>query len=130
MHAMPAKPPHTAPAPVCDVILDIEVERGALHFVLACCGHAHAHAVRVRFSRVIRDLAGMRVNDNPLFTRLEFLPAGRRVRLFVDTLEGYVRRRQPGQFRARIEWLHDDGGRARRTLSHDLAAWSQLRETL
>lgn len=128
---MPAKPPSPAPAAApADVILDIEVERGALHFVLASCGSAHAHAVRVRFSRVIRDLAGQRLNDNPLFTRLEFLPAGRRVRLFVDSLAGYARRRQPLQFQARLEWRGDDGRRVRRALSHDLLAWSQLRETL
>ncbi|MDH4326535.1 MAG: hypothetical protein OEW90_20550 [Betaproteobacteria bacterium] len=112
------------------MILDVEVERGALHFVLACCGSTHAHAVRVRFNRVIRDLAGRRLGDNPLFTRLEFLPAGRRVRLFVDTLAGYSRRRQPMQFQARLEWQAEDGKRSRRTLSHDLLAWSELRETL
>ena len=127
---MAAKPLPTAIPPRSDVILDVEVERGALHFVLASGGEAHAHAVRVRFSRVIRDLAGLRVNDNPLFSRLAFLAAGRRVRLFIDTLAGYERRRQPAQFQARLEWRDDDGQRHRRTVTHDLGAWSQWRETL
>ena len=124
-----AHPAHAAHPAAADVTLDIEIERGALYFVLECRG-AHAHAVRVRFSRVIRDLAGLRVNDNPLFSQLEFMPAGRRVRLLVDTLAGFAKRRQPMQFKARLEWLGDDGKRARRTIGHDLAAWSQLRETL
>ena len=70
-----------------DVVLDVEVDgQGALHFVLANLGDAPAHALRVAFSRSIRDLAGQRVNDNPLFGCLEFLPQGRRVPLLVDSL--------------------------------------------
>jgi len=111
------------------VILDVEVERGAVHFVLACQG-GHAHGLRVRFSRVIRDLGGLRLNDNPLFSRLEFLPDGRRVRLLVDTLAGYVSRHQPLQFEARLEWRGEDGARLRRTIRHDLTAWLHLREIL
>jgi hypothetical protein len=88
-----------SPRPSCD----------ALHFVLANIGLAPAHAVRPRFSRALRDVAGLRVNDNPLFTLLEFLAPGRRVRLFIDTLSGYTRRRK---------------------LTHDLAAWTALRDTL
>ena len=126
---MPSTPPHPSAIIATDVILDIEIERGALHFVLECRG-GHAHAVRVRFSRVIRDLAGLRVNHNPLFTQLEFLPAGRRVRLLIDTLAGFEQRRQPMQFQARLEWRGDDGKRARRTIDHDLGAWTQWRETL
>ena len=118
-----------APGSEADVILDIEIERGALHVVLAN-GGGHAHAVRVRFSRVIRDLAGLRLNDNPLFSRLEFLAAGRRVRLLIDTLADYEKRRQPMQFQARLEWRGADGKLVRRTISHDLTAWARLRETL
>lgn len=112
-----------------DVILDVLVERGALHFVLACEG-GHAHGVRVRFSRVIRDLAGQRMNEQPLYTQLEFLAAGRRIPLLVDTLAGYQQRRQPMQFEARIEWHGEDGRTRRRVIRHDLAAWARLRETL
>lgn len=126
---MPDAPPQPLPATAADVTLDVEIERGALHFVLECRG-GHAHAVRVRFSRVIRDLAGLRINDNPLFSQLEFLPAGRRVGLLVDTLAAFQKRRQPMQFQARLEWRGDDGKRQRRTIHHDLAAWSLLRETI
>lgn len=126
---MPDAPPQPAPSAAADVILDVEIERGALHFVLECRG-GHAHAVRVRFSRVIRDLAGLRVDRNPLFTHLEFLPAGRRVRLLIDTLAGFQARRQAMQFQARLEWRSDDGKRQRRTIDHDLSAWTLLRETL
>jgi hypothetical protein len=96
MTGMPDAAPQPTPPAAADVILDVEIERGALHLVLECRG-GHAHSVRVRFSRVIRDLAGLRVNHNPLFTQLEFLPAGRRVRLLVDTLAGFQKRHQPMQ---------------------------------
>ena len=112
-----------------DVILDVLVERGALHFVLACEG-GHAHGVRVRFSRVIRDLAGQRVNEQPLYTQLEFLAGGRRIPLLIDTLAGYQKRRQPMQFEARIEWHSEDGRTRRRVIRHDLTAWTRLREIL
>jgi len=83
----------------------------------------------VRFSRVLRDVAGQRLNDNPLFTQLEFLGPGRRVRHFVDTLSGYTQRRQPMRFEVKLDWRDDAGHTHRRTLTHDLAAWSALRET-
>jgi hypothetical protein len=129
MTGMPDAPPQPAAPATADVILDVEIERGALHFVLECRG-GHAHALRVRFSRVIRDLAGLRVNHNPLFTQLEFLPAGRRVRLLIDTLAGFEQRRQPMQFQAKLEWHGDDGKLQRRSINHDLTAWTLLRETL
>lgn len=113
-----------------DVLLDTRVDAGALEFVLRCTGPGAAHAVRVRFSRVIRDLAGARVNDNPLFTQLEFLAPGREVVLLVDTLAGYVKRRQPARFDVRIAWRDDAGRDGRRDLTHDLAAWTQLRQRL
>ena len=126
----PAVAPAAAPA-AADVILDIEVEAdGTLHLVLANIGTAPAHAVRVRFGRALRDLAGLRVNDNPLFTNLGFLAPGRRVRLFVDTLAGYQKRRQPMAFDVKLEWRDDAGTPRRRTIAHDLTAWTQLRTTL
>ena len=112
------------------MILDVEVDGGALHLVLACIGPAPAHAVRVRFSRVLRDLAGLRLNDNPLFTQLEFMAPGKHVRLFVDTLAGYTQRRQPMRFEVKLEWCDDSGQSHRRSLTHDLAAWTMLRDIL
>jgi hypothetical protein len=134
---MPAakKPPAPRPLPPppprreADVILDVEIAGGELHVVLASIGPAPAHTVRVRFSRVLRDVAGLRLNDNPLFTQLEFLAPGRRVRHFVDTLAGYAQRRQPMRFEVKLDWCDDAGQPHRRTLTHDLAAWSALRET-
>ncbi len=125
----PPPRPAPPPPPQADVILDVELDAGTLHFVLTSIGPGPAHAVRVRFSRVLRDVAGLRVNDNPLFTQLEFLGPGRRVRHFIDTLAGYVQRRQPLRFEVKLDWCDDAGRAHRRTLTHDLAAWSALRET-
>jgi hypothetical protein len=123
-------PPRPPPPPAADPIVDIEVDPdGTLHLVLANTGPAAAHMVRVRFSRALRDLAGLRVNDNPLFTHLGFLAAGRRVRLFVDTLSGYAKRRQPMTFTVTLTWLDDAGAAHRRAIAHDLTAWTQLRTT-
>jgi hypothetical protein len=129
MPAPATRPSTTLPA-AADVVLDTRVDQGALYFVLACSGPGAAHAVRARFSRTIRDLAGQRVNDNPLFSRLEFLAPGRRIDFFVDALAGYLKRRQPMRFEVRLDWRTDDGQAGRRTLTHDLTAWTQLRQSL
>lgn len=129
MAPMPAPQKSFTRSSPAEVLLDIELDQGALQFVLACDGAA-VHAVRVRFSRVIRDLSGLRVNDNPLFTNLQFLAAGRRIPFLVDTLASYQHRRQPMQFQVRLEWLGEDGVRCRRTINHDLTAWTRLRQLL
>lgn len=127
--------PASATPPICaappgDVLLDTRIDAGALEFVLRCLGPGAAHAVRVRFSRRIRDLAGLSVNDNPLFSRLEFLAPGRELVLLVDSFDGYRRRRQPERFDVRITWRDDAGEPRRRDLTHDLGAWAGLRQRL
>lgn len=126
----PHLPPAEAGTARPDVVLDVDVERGALHFVLANLGGAPAHAVRVAFSRSLRDLAGHRLNDNPLFAQLEFLPQGRRIALLVDSLAGYLQRRQPLRFEVKLTWQDEAGRAMRRRLTHDLGAWTQWRQTL
>jgi hypothetical protein len=129
----PPPPPLPQPLPppaAADVILDVDVRNGTLHFVLHNIGLQPAHAVRVRFSRVLRDVAGLRVGDNPLYTQLAFLAPGRQLALFVDTLAGYMQRRQPMQFDVRLTWCDDAGRPQHRSLSHDLTAHTQLRSTL
>jgi len=119
-----------SPASDSDVILDVEVDRGVLHFVLANIGTAPAHAVRVKLDKPVRDLADHRLNDNPLYTRLEFLGPGRRIRLLVDALSEYERRRQPMKLGVQLQWIDDAGKARKRALVHDLTAWTQLRESI
>jgi hypothetical protein len=126
----PLPPPPPPPPASADVILDVDAGDGSLHFVLENIGTMPAHAVRVRFSRALRDLAGLRVGDNPLFTHLEFLAPGRRLTLFVDTLPGFLARRQPMRFDVKLAWCDDAGRPQRRSITHDLTAWTQLRTTL
>jgi len=127
----PDSRPASAPLrPESDVIFDVEIERGMLHFVLANIGAAPAHAVRVKLDKAVRDLAGLRVNDNALYTNLEFLAPGRRVRLLVDSLAGYVERRQPMKFGVKLQWSDDQDRLLSRSIAHDLTAWTQLRDTL
>lgn len=134
-----ARKPIAAPSPLLaatqprsdsDVIFDVEVEQGMLHFVLANIGTAPAHAVRVKLDKAVHDPAGRRVNDNPLYSNLEFLAPGRCVRLLVDSLIGYIERRQPMKLAVKLQWSGDDGQVLQRSIVHDLNAWTQLREPL
>lgn len=114
----------------CDLILDVELVRGVLHFVLATIGTQPVHAVRARFSRTIRDLSGASLNDSPLFTQLEFLGPGRRVPMMIDALAAYRQRRQPMRFDVRLAWRGDDGRSHARVITHDLDAWLSVREMI
>ncbi len=117
------------PLAECDVILDIALERGMLYFELENIGSAPAHAVRVKLDKAVRDLAGHRVNDNPLYVCLEFLAPGRRIRLLVDSMAGYIERRQPMKFNVKLQWVDDSGQASGRAIVHDLTAWTQLRDS-
>jgi len=107
-----------------DVLLDVEFEDGLFFLVLANLGDAAAHRVRVKFDAPLRGLGGeKRIDRLRLFQRLEFLPPGRRIRVFLDRSSLYFAREEPTAFTATIGWRDDAGERRSRVVSHDLDAY-------
>jgi hypothetical protein len=107
-----------------DVVLDVEFEDGLFFFVLANLGDGGAHSVRVRFDEPVRGLGGERRFDRlGLFRRLEYLPAGRRIRVFFDRSALFFAREEPPAFGVTVTWRTDAGERRTRAIRHDLAAY-------
>ena len=113
------RPPREA-----DVILDVEFEDGLLFLVLENVGFRPAHSVRVRFGGPLRGLGGQkRIDRLRIFRRLELLPPGRRIRIFLDRSALFFAREEPTEIEARVAWRTDDGGRRSRIVRHDLDAY-------
>jgi hypothetical protein len=113
------RPPREA-----DVILDVEFEDGLLFLVLENIGFRPAHSVRVRFGGPLRGLGGQkRIDRLRIFRRLELLPPGRRIRIFLDRSALFFAREEPTEIEARVGWRTDDGSRRSRIVRHDLDAY-------
>jgi len=113
------RPPREA-----DVILDVEFEDGLLFLVLENIGFRPAHSVRVRFGGPLRGLGGQkRIDRLRIFRRLELLPPGRRIRIFLDRSALFFAREEPTEIEARVAWPTDDGSRRSRIVRHDLDAY-------
>jgi hypothetical protein len=104
-----------------DVVVDVEFDDGLLFLVLANLGGGAAHRVRVKFDEPLRGLGGERRIDRlRIFRRLEFLPPGRRIRIFLDRSALYFAREEPTAFRLTISWRDDDDRARSRVVRHDL----------
>jgi len=113
------RPPREA-----DVILDVEFEDGLLFLVLENIGFRPAHSVRVGFGGPLRGLGGQkRIDRLRIFRRLELLPPGRRIRIFLDRSALFFAREEPTEIEARVAWRTDDGSRRSRLVRHDLDAY-------
>lgn len=108
-----------------EVVLDVEVEHGRVHLVLANCGVAVATEIEVAFSRPLRGLAGtLDVSALPVFKRLGVLRPGRTLRVFWDSVATLCARDQATEpFVALVEWSERAAGRQRAKYSHDLSIY-------
>jgi hypothetical protein len=107
-----------------DVVLDVEFEDGLFFLVLANLGDGAAHRVRVKFDAPLTGLGGdRRIDRLRLFRRLEFLPAGRSIRIFLDRASLFFAREERTAFTATIGWRDDAGERRSRVVNHDLDAY-------
>ena len=106
------------------MILDLEFEDGLFFLVLENIGSRPAHSVRVRFAGPLRGLGGeKRIDRLRIFRRLELLPPGRRIRIFLDRSALFFAREEPTEIEARVAWRTDDGSRRSRIVRHDPDAY-------
>jgi hypothetical protein len=115
-----------------EVVLDVDVEKGRVHLVLANCGDAVATDIQVKFSRALVGLGGsMRVSDLPIFTKLGVLRPGRAVRIFWDAAPSLLAQRgQAAPFVATVSWSERSGSQQQVDYHHDLSIYKQLPEAL
>jgi hypothetical protein len=114
-------------------VLDLEVERGQVHLVLANCGDAVATDIRVEFSRPLTGLGGsVNLSDLPVFKRLGVLRAGRTLRIFWDAAPALLAQRdQAAPFSATVSWSDRFSPRRQRAqYDHDLSMYRLWPECL
>jgi hypothetical protein len=110
-----------------DVVLDVELERGVLFFVLENIGDSPAHEVRCAFSEPVHGLGGeQRVDALRIFNALEFMAPRRRIRVPVDRAALYFARNEPIALSIEVSWHDDDGSRRSRAIRHDLDVYRDL----
>jgi hypothetical protein len=113
-------------------VLDVEVEQGRVHLVLANCGDAVARDIVVEFSRDLVGIdAGLDVSGLPVFRGLGVLRPGRTLRIFWDAMPALLARRdQASPFVATVSWSDRSGSRQRLEYRHDLSIYRHLPECL
>jgi hypothetical protein len=116
-----------ASARAAEVVLDVEVEDGRVHIVLANCGDAVATAIEVEFSRTLAGIDdASAVSDLLVFKRLGVLRPGRTLRVFwnsaLNVLESASQR---APFTATVTWSERGRRRQRAIYRHDLSIYSK-----
>ena len=114
-----------------EVVLDLEVEHGCVHLILANCGDAVATDVRVEFSRPLVGIGGsLEVSGLPLFRRLGVLRPGRTLRIFWDAAPSISQRGEASPFVATVSWDERDRPGQRAAYHHDPSIYQQWPECL
>lgn len=109
-----------------EVIVDFECEEDSLFIVIANVGLSSAHQISIQCDKAIRDFRGKQITEMPILRRLEFMPPGKKIRLFVDRFSSYIRTKQP----LRLEFLvtYHDRDRRKQTdvIKHNLAVFKGI----
>ncbi len=109
------------------VILDCEFEEGQIFLVLANIGPGCAHDIVTAFDKPLRGLEGSRdMASLGVFTRLAFMPPGKRIRVYLDSASAFFSRDEPRRIKVTIRYADDGGKRHVTRLTHDLGAFEDL----
>jgi hypothetical protein len=121
----------TSPARRAEVVLDLDVEGGMAHLVLANCGDAVATNIRVQFSRTLTGVDGVVVSALPVFKQLGVLRPGRTLRILWDAAPSLLaRREEAAPFSATVSWSERLARtRQRAEYHHDPSTYRHLPES-
>ena len=108
------------------VVVDIVFEDGLLYLELANLSDRPALNVGCKFDPGLVDLQGRDVSQLALFSRVEFVGPGRRIRTLLDSTAGFFAREQASRFTVVVEFERPDEKRRATTVSHDLAVYREL----
>jgi hypothetical protein len=113
------------PRRTAEVVLDVEVDHGRVHLVLANCGDAAATDISVEFSRPLPgpdDDAP--VSALPVFERLGVLRPGCVLRVFWNAAPALLGDRdRSAPFSATVSWSERGRPRQRANYQHDLSIY-------
>ena len=108
------------------VVVDVVFEDGLLYLELANLSDRPALNVGCRFDPGLVDLQGRDVSKLALFSRVQFLGPGRRIRTLLDSTAGFFAREQASRFTVVVEFERPDEKWRATTVSHDLAVYREL----
>ena len=106
-----------------EVIIDFECEEDSLFLVIANVGLSSAHRIAVQCNKEIRDFRGKQVMDMQLLRKLEFLPPGKKIRLFINSFSSYLKAKQPMQLEFSISYFDRNHRPQTNLIRHNLAIY-------
>ena len=125
----PARQPRPSPpSGRPEVLVDFTVRDGLLWVHLRNVGDGSAHQVATAFDCPFHGIERSKaIPAMRLFRKVEFMPPGKAFDHFIDTLAGYVRRKQPLQLVATVRYRDGAGQRFEARCAHDLRVYLELR---
>jgi hypothetical protein len=124
---MKTKQPQIKP----EVILDFVYDKNLLYIIIENIGDAMAHKVSIDFDKKILGLnAEKDVSKMKIFKHLSTIPPKKRLNIFVDVFNSYVKNNQPLTLISKITYYDNNQRRFVDSIKHDLRIYSDFTETL
>ncbi|MFK7994338.1 MAG: hypothetical protein AB8B87_09375 [Granulosicoccus sp.] len=107
------------------VYLDVVFDEGLIFFELCNTGQHAVTNVRVAFDKPLHGMDNVDVSKLNIFRYLAFLPAGKRIRILLDTAQSFQLKRQRSTLKVTIRWK---SGRTAlsTTVKHDFRAYADF----
>ena len=112
-----------------EVILDFEYDNknGFLFIIIENIGVSSAFKISAKFDKEITGIQGeKKVTDMDIFKRLEFLPPGKKIRIFVDRFSSYIIREQPLLITTTILYSNKNNRKFRELIVHNLSIYKDM----
>lgn len=105
------------------VILDVELRDGLLFLVIENVADHPVYNTKIAFKRDVVGMSGISLQKLPIWTKLRFLPAGKRIEVLVDRLTTFLDRDAGTLFGVEITYLAPDKSAYRAVITHDFKAY-------
>jgi hypothetical protein len=112
-----------------EVILDFEYDNndGFLFIIIENIGVSSAFKISVKFDKEITGIQGeKKVTDMNIFRCLEFLPPGKKIRIFVDRFSSYLIREQPLLITTTVHYSNKNNRKFRDLMMHNLSIYKDM----
>ena len=115
-----------------EVIVDFEYDNcGLLFVIIQNIEFSSAYQALIKFESEIIGIRGdKKLTDMRIFRSLEFLPPGKRIRIFVDTLVSYLNRKQPLILNIIISSSNKNKRKFQEVIKHDLSIYKEIVDVL
>lgn len=113
-----------------ELVLDFQCEKGVLFIVLENIGLASAYAISVKFDKKISGNKGRNIGAMNIFNCLEFMPAGKRFQIFIDSFHSYITNKQPLVVEATIVYSNKRGRQCKEIIKHNLSIFKDIQEVV